>query len=256
MLAAVGRFRRIAGFLDEQLTSRAFVVPGPTQNLIGRLAIAAVRQAEAMAALFRAGPFYATQIGQLLRGLLEMWRVAAWLTAPDVSLARNQRAIGLWKKALREERATMALQQALAGMEPPLEKLAELDRQEELVASAEQELLEGARPREPGSGRDDYRDLGHPERYIVFRRESEVAHVGAIALGQMVQQQDDLQVCLGGQSPVADRARKLVIAWDAMADIAEIVVKELSLDSLAWQALRERTYAEFSLILGPLVVPG
>lgn len=246
-------FRRVAEFLNVQLVEATIDAPGPTQNLLGRLSVLAVRQAEALVALFVAGPYYSLQIGQLVRGLLEMWRVAAWLTQPDRLLPRNQRAIGLWVASLAEERETMEVQQGLSGMEPSLEKLAELQRQERLVAEAAAQLLGEARPRQPGGARNDYKALGRQDRYVLFRRESEMAHVGAIALGQMVENQAEDHVRLGGRSPVDDRARKLGVAWDTMADIAEIVVTELDLDQEAWQKLRDRGQDDLAQLIGPII---
>lgn len=253
---AVEVFRRISKHVASELESAVTEAPGPTQNLIARLAVAAVRQAEALAALYQAGPFYAGPIGQLLRGLVEMWRLAAWLTAPDRTLSRNQRAIGLWIKSLNEERETLEVQQGIEGIEPRPEKLAEVDRQEELIRQARNELLGEANPRQPNGARNDYEALGRPDRYVVFRRESETAHVGAIALGQMVAYQDDTHVHLGGVSRIGDRARLLVLAWDALADITDIVTAELGLDARRWQDLRAKSYSEFQTLLLPLVEGG
>ena len=250
---SVGLFRQISIFLANQLTAAEFKAPGPTQNLIGRLSLAAVRQAEGIAALYQAGPYYAGQIGQLLRGLLEMWRVAAWLVAPDATLTRNQRAVGLWVRALSEERTTLEMQAQVEELNVPAARWKELENQEQLVEDAIKELLGEAKPKQPGGARNDYGILERPDRYIVFRRESETAHVGAIALGQMVAFQDDSHVHLGGESPIGDRARKLVIARDVLADIADIVVAELDLSAEAWAELRGTNLREFEASIGPLI---
>lgn len=251
--AAVDEFRRIGIFIAAQLENGKFEAPGPTQNLVGRLAIAVVRQAEGIAALYQAGPYYAGQIGQLLRGLLEMWRTGAWLVQPDTVRGRNQRAVGLWVQSLAEERKTLELQTEMTELTIPPGRWDELDRQDSLVEKASAELLDGSKPKQTGGARNDYQALGRPDRYIAFRRESEISHVGAIALGQMVAYQTDTHVHLGGKSSLDDRARKLVIAQDAMSDVTDMVVVELDLDAEEWSALKLSTYERFEHLLGPII---
>lgn len=250
---AVGHLRRISVFLAKQLEVGEFKAPGPTQNLVGRLAIAVVRQAEAIAALYQAGPYYRSQVGQLLRGLLEMWRVGAWLAEPETILARNQRAIGLWLMSLSEERKTLDLQAEIPELNTPAERWEELERQEQLLSKAADELLNGAKAKQTGGARNDYQRLGRPDRYVAFRRESEAAHVGAIALGQMVAFQDDSHVHLGGKSPIADRARKLVIARDVLVDVTIIVLQELGRDDAPFAEVKDSTYQAFEELLGPII---
>jgi len=253
LVAGAELLNGLALWVQEQFESlQPIEAQGPVNQLIGRIAVYAVRQAQALAVLAVSGRGLMTeQAGQLLRGLIELWKVAAWLTEPTNETGRTARAVGLVKGGIAQAREKLEYQRDFV-VDAPAVRWEELEDQEARIAGQEAALAGGEAPALP-STRTVCESFGHFERYAYFRWESDPAHASAVALGRMVASQTAEHTHLGGPACPERRASQLIASIETMMDIVRIVSVTLGFDLENLEDLVAGTYERMREHLAPLI---
>jgi len=76
--------------------------------------------------------------------------------------------------------------------------------------------------------------LGRPDRYVIYRWDSDAVHSSLTGLGYLVDHTLDEVVELGNGGDVGGRLARIVAAWDIAGDLYEIVADELGFALAGW----------------------
>jgi Family of unknown function (DUF5677) len=201
----------------------------PTGQFVARLGAFGYLQSEAIVILAQSPLPLHLQMGSLVRGMLEAWSKAAWLTQPRKDLERMKRALGYQRESLRQHREKLEYQAETSGP---------VDRDHfDALTTVELPVLDlmrdsgGARP--PPDQRSLMESLGHPERYVFYRWESDSVHVSSTALAQLVGTREGVTL-LGVATDPATVITKLAVAWQAVSELYGIVMREARIDPGDW----------------------
>lgn len=246
-LLAIGWLSESNQFFADQMGQLGVATaPTPTGQLLARLGAFGFLQSQAIAALADS-PNLHLQVSSLVRGVLETWAVAAWLSESDDSNERYGRALGYESASLQQTRTKLEYQAANTDgkHDEPFHALAEREaRLNKLVAAADHVTQ-----------RPDLRSLmerlGRSDRYVAYRWDSDSVHISSVALGQLVTNVAGVQQIGAPASPI-ERVARLVMAWDAVSDLYEIIMREFNLDLAEWNRLRQTIYERLTSLMKSL----
>jgi hypothetical protein len=217
--------------------------PGPVERVALYFLAFGFRQVQAILTLAEASDKLHLQVGQLLRSLLEGWLYAAWMLGPATEEARTQRVIG-WEidgVKLQQEKVQYQLQHRPAAVNPAHQRA--VDRHAaELQAEKAKHGAKGV----PGV-RGGMEALGRADRYIVWRWESDVAHLSTTGLGQLADKTGPTTVIGGAGRPDQALAR-LAATWDVASDLYELVAHALDIELPGWEEHRQTTLRSFTAL--------
>ena len=245
----------LASTLATSMEEREIAECGPACQLLARLGVHAVRQAQAVCILVgrldeTVPAYYAEQAGQLVRGLVETWARAAWMMWPESEVEQDERALRIVKDSLVEMRKKLdyAAEHGLGGAGEARE---ELERQEEAVAAEEARLC-----REVNLLPDTRylcESCERPDLYYVFARESDPAHASSVTLATTVAVRHGTWQHLGGENLEIRRALLLSVTRAVLEAIGPVILEALSLDSRTWHSDEARVREETDRLLGPMM---
>lgn len=244
---AIQTYRKLAKQLDAFMEGE-LRLSGPVAQLAARLVVFLVRQAESIALLARQ-PYYGEQIGQLVRGLIDLWATTAWMNSPPEVSERLARAVGYSKQGLRFARNKMEYRGKYA-LPSSQRRWVELKAQEDIIAEQEQSLLDGRAGVERPSTKEICEQLDRPVFYAVFREESDSTHASSISVGQMVREASDTRVELGGPTPIDVIEKRLLVAADVTIETGNFLVAALGFDEKVWANTVEEVRAELGQLIG------
>ena len=209
--------------------------PGPPGQLVARLGMFGFRQVEAIITLAEASESLHLQVSQLVRSLLEAWFRAAWVVAPDDEEAKLRRTIGLVKSGLVQYRAKIAYNDKFLGPSDPT-YLAVLGERE--AETAQMEEAHGIEM--PPTVQTGMEELGRPDRYMIYRWESDAVHVSTAGLGQLADQSLEGVTVLGVAGTTDQWVARMVATWDTACDLYEIVTRQLGVKMERWEEIRKK----------------
>jgi hypothetical protein len=103
-------------------------------------------------------------------------------------------------------------------------------------------LLEG-----PPNVRDGMEAQGRPDRYILYRWNSDVVHVSTTGLGQLVDRSGPVSVIGGIGRPDHSLAR-LAATWDVASDFFGLVANALDMELPGWEEQRRTSLRELTAL--------
>lgn len=202
----------------------------PVRRIVMQLGALGYRQSELIVGLAER-PEYLAQIMQLVRGLLEAWWRAAWLTRPKVDADRTMRAVGLLQEDVVQREEKIGYQNPIVEVDP--DEIAQLEtRRAELEKLTEQYGCTGV-----PSVRQGMEGLDRPGRYAIYRWESDAAHASLTGLGLLTVEVDGINM-IGGAGDLRTLAARLSTTWMTAIDLYEIVRQLLGMDISGWETYR------------------
>jgi hypothetical protein len=89
--------------------------------------------------------------------------------------------------------------------------------------------------------------LVRPDRYILYRWESDVVHASTTGLGQLVNQSGPITV-VGVPGNPGQLLARLVATWEAACDLQKLVAEVLNYDLPGWEEQRQSALDELTAL--------
>jgi hypothetical protein len=213
--------------------------PGPPGQLVARVGMFGFRQVEAIITLTEASEGYHLQVSQMVRSLLEAWSLAAWVVAPDDEEARLRRTIGVDRDGLSQYESKIAYNNKHFDSPDPA-YLAILNERVAVTAAMEEDHGLESPPRVM----DRMEALGRPDRYILYRWDSDAVHASTPGLGQLTDNSVEGVTILGVAGSTDVWLGRLAATWDVACDLYEVVTRQLGVTMEGWETQRAAAQAD------------